>query len=96
MQSASTEPEIDFIEQSTQPENSGDPSGLNLMQLVDQLPVRQPPFWRLMAKYRCFWTSMQYLISLSQILAKRFPKYFPEFQNKNRMELYDVIMTKLL
>ena len=89
---------LDFIEKSEQLSDVGEASGLNLMQLADKLPVKQkqPPFWKLMARYRTFNTSVQYLISLSRVLVKIFPQYYPEFVDKNRMECYDLIVEKLL
>ena len=88
--------DLNFIEQSELSQQPVNFSGLKLMQLADQLPAKKPPFWKLMAKYRCFQTSAFYLISLSKVLAMRFPKHFPGFVDKNRMELYDIILTKLL
>ena len=68
------------------------------MKLTDRLPAqqRQTPFWKLIAKYRTFNTSVQYLVSLSRIVAKQFLLYYPEFVGKNRMEIYDLIVEKLL
>ena len=69
---------------------------LNLILLADKMPEKEPTFWGLFRRYRSFKTAMTYLISLSTILAQRFPQFYPELVGKSRIELEDILMEKLL